>query len=473
MESAVVVERTALALIGNEEAVGAFLLAGWGQRRLSSSLECNWMCARETTPAQEIDAAWQAFISAPEVAVLLVSAAVVRRVQRDSQATMGQPTVVEIPSADTPPRVTCSVYEPYSGWQRKEEDRLLAPNALATTFCVNRNEEASPPKAWSRTPASQEASNPRIDSLVAAVFKVATLGVAEEGEVSSSTSWMTSKQTPNAAMNFKLQVLNAATTETAELLQSCPQGARDVVRALNRQRTRMVDVDAAFPFLAGLVLTVLDRCQSRRDVDSILTAMMLAQSFYRTRGSDGRREYLKSAIQSHPVWADVYFWREALTLCVWKQRSSYDSGERRAPSPTATAAYCGASSDYANDRPPPPPPLTPRPSEEDVPAYASCLPATFRFFSSPERSERVALWSQLGGIVHAMLEFGSDPDTVLAFAEEVSNEHNLSAQHKAVIVQHIETVRRSQQRHDTNELSKDDEMRTPIKPHPSVSPAST
>lgn len=292
---------------------------------------------------------------------------------------------------------------------------------------------------------------------------------------------MATKQTPNAAMNFKLQVLNAATTETAELLQSCPQGARDVVGALNRQRTRMVDVDAAFPFLAGLVLTVLDRCQSQRDVDSILTAMMLAQSFYRTRGNDGRREYLKSAIQSHPVWADVFFWREALTLCVWKQRSSYDSGERRAPSPTeATAEVLDGGADNGDNRddkpppPPPPPPMTPRPSDEDTPAYASCLPVTFRFFSSPESSERVALWSQLGGIVHAMLEFGSDPDTVLAFAEDVSNEHNLSTQHRAIIVQHIETVRRSQQRNVANHPrpADDDKMRTPIKQLPSsVSPS--
>ena len=88
----------------------------------------------------------------------------------------------------------------------------------------------------------------------------------------------------------------------------------------------MVDVGAAYPFLAGLLLTALDRCMRLRDVDSILVSMMLAQSFYRSRTGGGespnaRREYLKSAIQTHPVWGDALFWREALALCVAKQNA--------------------------------------------------------------------------------------------------------------------------------------------------------
>lgn len=428
------VERTALALIGNEEAVGAFLLAGWGQRRLSSSLECNWMCARESTPVAQIEAAWRAFVSSPQVAVLLVSAAVGRRIRDVTAEHKAEPTVVEIPGADTPPRVTCSVYEPYSGWQRGSEKELRERLALA--FCAGG--DASP--VLSRPPPPPpHGTNPRVDALVAAVFRVATLGVSDDEEPPEAqrveAGGKPGGPTPNAALNFKLQVLNAATTELAELLQS-HHGPRDFVHALNRQRTRMVDVSAAFPFLAGLMLTVLDRCQSSRDVDSILTAMMLAQSFYRTRPDAAGREYLKAAIQSHPVWADVFFWREALALCVRKQRASY--GE----SPRFRAAQADdPDRDQVLAPPPPPPDEAPN---DDGPAYTSCLPAIFRFAAVMDSAERVALWSQLGGIVHAMLEFGTHPDVVRAFADAVCAEHDLSRQQRAIIVQHIETVRKSQ-----------------------------
>ncbi|KAJ8611255.1 hypothetical protein CTAYLR_004149 [Chrysophaeum taylorii] len=403
-------ERRAVALIGNEEAVGAFLLAGWGQRRVSRLLECNWFCVRESTPLEEIEATWRAFCEAPQVAVLLVSAAVKRRIS--SPATGA--TIVEIPCGDGPPRVTCTVYEPYAGWAADE-------SSVARAFC------ASAPLDEEREaccPPAQSVVNERIDALVAAVFRLATIG-DDDDEPDVRPAWTTDRPA-NAAMNFKLEVLNAATTEIAENLQA-PTGARDFVLALNRQRTKMVDVSAAFPFLAGLTLTVLDRCQARRDVDAILTAMMLAQSFYRTKGH--RREYLKAAIQTHPVWADVVFWRRALALCVRKQRASFSA---RRPLDDRVLA-------------PPPPPRT----EDDSPVYASCLPISFRFAAPPtESAERVALWSQLGGIVHAMLEFGTHPDAVRAFADAVCSEHDLSRQQRAIILQHIETVRRAQNHSD-------------------------
>ncbi|KAH8058070.1 hypothetical protein JL720_14112 [Aureococcus anophagefferens] len=143
----------------------------------------------------------------------------------------------------------------------------------------------------------------------------------------------------------------------AEHLQA-PSGARRFVEALNRQRTRMVDVGAAYPFLAGLLLTALDRCMRLRDVDSILVSMMLAQSFYRSRTGGGdapaaRREYLKSAIQTHPVWGDALFWREALALCVSKQNAHRaapgddpDAGDDPGCSPGLFAAlFYGAADD--------------------------------------------------------------------------------------------------------------------------------
>lgn len=158
------IERTALALIGNEEAVGAFLLAGWGQRRLSSSLECNWMCARDSTPVDEIETAWRTFVSSPHVAVLLLSAAVGRRIRDVTSDRRSEPTVVEIPSADSPPRVTCSVYEPYSGWRGAAKPEL--GERLASAFCAGGKASESP--VWSNRWSSKP-TDPRIDALVAAV----------------------------------------------------------------------------------------------------------------------------------------------------------------------------------------------------------------------------------------------------------------------------------------------------------------
>ena len=100
------------------------------------------------------------------------------------------------------------------------------------------------------------------------------------------------------------------TTELADLVAKDDAGSREFVRALNRERTRMVDLGPAFPFLAGLLLTALDAFLRARDVDAILVAMMLAQSFYRRRGET--REYLKVPLQAHPVWADAAFWPDAL-----------------------------------------------------------------------------------------------------------------------------------------------------------------
>lgn len=418
-------ERTAIALIGDEEAVGAFLLAGWGQRRLSSALECNWFCVRDSTPEEEIEEGWRAFVRSTQVAVLLVSGAILRRV-RDRREEKSGPTIVEIPCQDSSPRVTCSVYEPYSGWQPKE------------SF-----------PATSNAPADICPESTRVDELVAAVFRLATLGVSDDDDDDDlQPAWNNTKLQHKAALSFKLEVLNAATTEIAELLQGEPHGAKVFVRALNRQRTKMVDVSTAFPFLAGLVLTVLDKCMADQDVDTILTAMMLSQSYYRTRGdANPHREYLKAAIQSHPVWADDKFWREALALCVRKQSTSFTASKIASP----RRSWINGGDDRVLAPPPPP-----RSTTDDEPIYMLCLPMSLRA-PATESAERVALWSQLGGIVHAMLEFGAQPDAARAFADAVCAEHDLSRQQRAIILQHIESVRRAQQGADDHHAAAGDE----------------
>ena len=463
-------------LLGNEEAVGSFLLAGWGERAPT----CNWRCVTEVT--KDVEKLWSEMIEEPRVAVLLVSGVPECRSLIDAYE--GPVTVVEIPNGDEP-RVSCSVYEPYSGWKS----------------------EVSMEDLDDLDPLDDARGAKRVDELVAAVFRLATL---ERRQDSAKT-----------ALSFKLQILNAATTEIADIVQRNPRGPRHLVRALNRQRTMMVDVGPAFPFLAGLALTLLDRCMATSDVDAILTSMMLAQSFYRTRSSG--REYLKSAIQSHPVWADHHFWRDALQSCVRKQQrgfvdpplddhhfdDDYDDdhdfrhdsvpsaatsssdhsqesfffqrrttngkkplvGNLYLPQPKGGEVCCGQgrppSSTTSSKTPPrtkrkakrntdqPPPPATPPPSQTPVPfkhpsptasswvvapLYAVCLPQTLRYSHDDHVQHQVALWSQLGGIVHAMLEFGVAADNVRTFVNVVCDEHALAQAQRDVILDHIDLV---------------------------------
>ena len=73
-----------------------------------------------------------------------------------------------------------------------------------------------------------------------------------------------------------MEELNSAATEVAAMLQT-HGGVPRLVRALNRQRTHNVNVGAAYPFLAGSLLCMLNRCLEHNDIDAVLNAMMLAQ----------------------------------------------------------------------------------------------------------------------------------------------------------------------------------------------------
>uniref|UniRef100_A0A7S3NP14 Uncharacterized protein n=1 Tax=Aureoumbra lagunensis TaxID=44058 RepID=A0A7S3NP14_9STRA len=455
-------ERTVVGLVGDEEAVASFLLAGWGQRRNDNDLICNWISVHENTCNEELERSWYNLIKSKRLAVILVSGSVVLRLDTlmDEHIKSGKPpTVVALPSGSALPRVTCSVYEPYAGWRSEIESKETITEELSsaiTNICGGSMSKLKNEQVFNQTDKTKERPQEeieeeikidknrgrRVDALVDAIFRLATLDVArgEEDEHlfkdvqpgwdgSTNPTSRRSKGSASAARGFKLQILNAATTELAEILQISPRGAKHFVRALNRQRTRMVDVGAAFPFLAGLSLTVLDKCMATSDVDAILTSMMLAQSFYRSRQNNQKneenqpaREYLKSAIQSHPVWSDVAFWRDALTVCVDKQRRDL----LHEPS---------------NGKPrPPPSPLLPA-SSNTTPLYALCLPIGLRpDYSEAAAQHQVALWSQLGGIVHAMLEFGVDCAQVRSFVQLICDEHNLAAPQRAAILDHIKHV---------------------------------
>ena len=483
-----------------------------------------------------------------------------------------------------------------------------------------------------------------------------------------------------------LEWLNAAATEVAALLKTTG-GVWRYVRALNRQRTRNVDVGAAYPFLAGSMLSMLDRCGDEHNVDALLQAMMLAQSFYRVRASadgapgappdvarrgradaaraadddarrggrgpsgdddldddddehDARRfalaraeaelapalaassrttrrpsaprrsqpfpragaarralddraaeasaaaappppppprdcddgggrgggggggdgggggggstttttttltlatagaraaidtgdddadagaprercgsaddcvvdehgerrrsnkQFLKSAIQSHPIWRDQTFWREALALCVAKQEE-IDSAEalarRRAPPRAprrarkrrrgwqqrrrAARRRRAGRRRGAGARPPPPPPTRPGAAsgagvggggatdgmgapfplvdDSSVGPLFLCWELSERLSSAPPPDSAAALaaheafvrrrkvlFSQLGGIVHGMLEFGLERRAVQDFVDAVCADHGLSHEEHALITSHIAMKSESEQ----------------------------
>ena len=138
--------------------------------------------------------------------------------------------------------------------------------------------------------------------------------------------------------------------------------------------------------------------------------MMLAQSFFRYRDDAGRREYLKAAVQTHPVWGDAAFWREALSVCVAKQAGGDPRG--------------GGDDDDDGGR------------ASCAPGYGSSLFSGL-FGPRASRVEQNALVSQLGAIVHAMVEFGLDVEAfVVPFIDAVADERGLDDAKRALLADH-------------------------------------
>mmetsp|Transcript_46810 Transcript_46810/g.94438 ORF Transcript_46810/g.94438 Transcript_46810/m.94438 type:complete len:623 (-) Transcript_46810:88-1956(-) len=126
-------------------------------------------------------------------------------------------------------------------------------------------------------------------------------------------------------------------------------GREALVHALNQQRSRRTEISGqGFAELAAALAMVLDKCRENRDVHTAKMAMMLSQTFWKNAeqsapssptppapppsttpdsasssaasaspavpGTSSRgdvREYLKSALESHPLWQDMDFWEDA------------------------------------------------------------------------------------------------------------------------------------------------------------------
>mmetsp|Transcript_64303 Transcript_64303/g.177984 ORF Transcript_64303/g.177984 Transcript_64303/m.177984 type:complete len:259 (-) Transcript_64303:1048-1824(-) len=251
----------------------------------------------------------------------------------------------------------------------------------------------------------------------------------------------------------RMEELNSAATEVAAMLQT-HGGVPRLVRALNRQRTHNVNVGAAYPFLAGSLLCMLNRCLEHNDIDAVLNAMMLAQSFYRCddgpsgdgsgggvggdggsgmRGSSGggKREFLKTALEKHPLWRDESFWHQALQLCVAKQQlqlSTLRSAER--------ALEDGYNDEVNADGS--------RIEYEQIDHNILCWQIAAE--DGPDDSEDAAeqvkstntiIFAQMGGIVHSMLEFGLAKDEVQGFVSSVCEENEMGEEHREMLMAHV------------------------------------
>ena len=295
-------------------------------------------------------------------------------------------------------------------------------------------------------------------------------------------------------------LLNAAATEIRSLLQQHESVPR-LVRALNRQRTRNVNVGLAYPFIAGILLSVLDHClDTKEDVESVLNSMMLSQSFYRlTTAADGsgpsmgrggvggvrsfrwrisstsdglRREFLKSALENHPLWHDQSFWHIALRVCVAKQErlgyQTLDRSEKPKPEEVAGVGAGGRGRGGGSSSTPasPSPPTSPQPTATAAAAAAAAAASAaasaaahapqsplsfFGIMSSAEAAQARAtkqameetkkvVFSQLGGIVHSMMEFGLTSQEVEVFVERVCDAHGLTQVQEHAVMTHVEAV---------------------------------
>jgi len=93
--------RNLIALIGDEDTITGFLLTGIGERNHKG--ETNFFTVDDSTPASEIEAAFERFVSRPDVAIVMITQKVAESIRNHIfNYTEVVPTVLEIPSKDSP-----------------------------------------------------------------------------------------------------------------------------------------------------------------------------------------------------------------------------------------------------------------------------------------------------------------------------------------------------------------------------------
>lgn len=95
-------QRSLIAIIGDEDTITGFLLTGIAERNHKG--ETNFYVVDNSTPQSAIEEAFQRFITRPDIAILLINQHIaekeVRHLINNYHEVM--PTILEIPSKDTP-----------------------------------------------------------------------------------------------------------------------------------------------------------------------------------------------------------------------------------------------------------------------------------------------------------------------------------------------------------------------------------
>ena len=129
-----------IAIIGDEDTVTGFVLAGVGHRTAESS---NFLVVKEGTPLPQIEKAFLEFTNRDDVGIVLVNqhvAAQIRHLLDDYSKTI--PTVLEMPSKDAP-------YDPAQDYIMQRVSAMLNTGHLACVggcacVCASARRSSSP-----------------------------------------------------------------------------------------------------------------------------------------------------------------------------------------------------------------------------------------------------------------------------------------------------------------------------------------
>lgn len=239
----------------------------------------------------------------------------------------------------------------------------------------------------------------------------------------------------------RTHALRSAAKEIAVSLHS-PGGLPRFVRALNQRRCKNSDIGAAYPFIAGLLLSLLNKCWDDNAVDPVLNTMMLAQSFYRFKGVDGdvgaedpqtitqnddctqEKQFLKTALETHPLWRSSAFWQGALELGIAKN-ADMASSEKDVNDPCTFACAQAITEEYVF-------------SSLACWQKGSEKHLTGKTFEVEDTMIRKKIiFGQMSGLVHAMLEFKVSTEEVLIFINRVCTQNGLSDEQRTDINRHV------------------------------------
>jgi len=187
--------------------------------------------------------------------------------------------------------------------------------------------------------------------------------------------------------------------------------------AINQHRGRNTKIyhEEQFEGLCQVLDALLTGCdRESADVASAKMIMMLAQTFYITRETDGegseakvKRSYPNVKLCNHLIWSDEDFWVQALFQCV-----------------TESLSQSGVI-------------LQVRVKKSESPRKMK-----WHDLSLDERAEAASqvhavIFAQLGALAHSMIEFGCTVEQAIAFVRRLSVRHQLPLSQRTMLLSHL------------------------------------